>query len=144
FYVDQVDHHWLYGSLNFAHFHVSIPEGVGLRLIMDIAAVLMTLALLSWLTDRNGLIAKIAKHSLSIYLLHGFVVRGLQPVLDGRRYVLPVAIVLLGGLAPPVGWTGVLSWAPFVRALRWDASSASGLILGPCSDLCSRTCWAAS
>ena len=65
FYVDQVDHHWLYGSLNFAHFHVSIPEGVGLRLIMDIAAVLMTLALLSWLTDRNGLIAKIGKHSLA-------------------------------------------------------------------------------
>src|SRR5699024_7611693 len=106
FYVDQVDHHWLYGSLNFAHFHVSIPEGVGLRLIMDIAAVLMTLALLSWLTDRNGLIATIGKHSLAIYVLHGFVVRGLQPVLDGSRDVLPDAIVFLICLALAVVWTG--------------------------------------
>ena len=144
FYVDQVDHHWLYGSLNFAHFHVSIPEGVGLRLIMDIAAVLMTLALLSWLTDRNGLIAKIGKHSLAIYVLHGFVVRGLQPVLDGSRDVLPDAIVFLICLALAVVWTGVLSWTPFERALRWYASTASGLILKPFSALWSRTRWAAS
>src|SRR5699024_2485254 len=133
-----------YGSLNFAHFHVSIPEGVGLRLIMDIAAVLMTLALLSWLTDRNGLIATIGKHSLATYVLHGFVVRGLQPVLDGSRDVLPDAIVFLICLALAVVWTGVLSWTQFQRALRWYASTASGLILKPFSALWSRTRWGAS
>src|SRR5699024_302273 len=130
-------------SLNFAHFHVSIPEGVGLRLIMDIAAVLMTLALLSWLTDRNGLIAKIGKHSLAIYVLHGFVVRGLQPVLDGSRDVLPDAIVFLICLALAVAWTGVLSWTPFELALRWYASTASRLIRKPCAAPWSRIGWAA-
>ncbi|WP_209371405.1 acyltransferase family protein [Brevibacterium renqingii] len=135
FYVDQVDHHWLYGSLNFAHFAVSVPEGVGLRLIMDIAAVLMTLALLSWLSDRNDFIATIGKHSLAVYVLHGFVVRGLQPVLDGSRDVLPDAVVFIICLALALVWTGVLSWTPFERALRWYGSTASGLILKPFSML---------
>src|SRR5699024_3925498 len=93
---------------------------------------------------RNGLIAKIGKHSLAIYVLHGFVVRGLQPVLDDSRDVLPDAIVFLICLALAVVWTGVLSWTPFERALRWYASTASRLILKPFSALWSRTRWAAS
>ncbi|TGD10633.1 acyltransferase family protein [Brevibacterium sp. S111] len=131
FYFDQIDYKWFYGSLNFAHFHVSVPEGVGLRLIMDIGAVLMTLALLSWLSNTKDTIAMIGKHSLAVYVLHGFVVRGLQPVLDGSRDVLHDAFVLLICLALAVVWTGVLAWTPFERALRWYASTATALILAP-------------
>lgn len=131
FYLDQVDHHWLYGSLNFAHFDVSVPEGVGLQLIVDIGSVLLTLALLSWLSDTKDTIATIGKHSLAVYILHGFVVRGLQPVLDGSRDVLHDAFVLLICVALAVVWTGVLSWGPFERALRWWSSTVTGLLLKP-------------
>ena len=52
-------------------------------------------------------------------------------------------LVFLICLALAVVWTGVLSWTPFERALRWYASTASGLILKPFSALWSRTRWAA-
>ena len=131
FYLDQVDHHWLYGSLNFAHFDVGVPEGVGLRLIVDIGAVLLTLALLSWLSNTKDTIATIGKHSLAVYILHGFVVRGLQPVLDDSRNVLHDAVVLLICVALAVVWTGLLAWSPFERALRWWSSTVTGLLLKP-------------
>ncbi|MGO3024591.1 MAG: acyltransferase family protein [Brevibacterium sp.] len=131
FYLDQVDHNWLYGSLNFAHFGVSVPEGVGLRLIVDLGAVLLTLALLTWLSNTKDTIATIGKHSLAVYILHGFVVRGLQPVLDDSRTVLHDAVVLLICVALAVVWTGVLSWGPFERALRWWSSTVTGLLLKP-------------
>ena len=131
FYLDQVDHNWLYGSLNFAHFGVSVPEGVGLRLIVDLGAVLLTLALLTWLSNTNDTLATIGKHSLAVYILHGFVVRGLQPVLDDSRTVLHDAVVLLICVALAVVWTGVLSWGPFERALRWWSSTVTGLLLKP-------------
>ncbi|MGO1292002.1 MAG: acyltransferase family protein, partial [Brevibacterium linens] len=131
FYLDQVDHYWLYGSLNFAHFGVSVPEGVGLRLIVDLGAVLLTLALLTWLSNTKDTIATIGKHSLAVYILHGFVVRGLQPVLDDSRTVLHDAVVLLICVALAVVWTGVLSWGPFERALRWWSSTVTGLLLKP-------------
>ena len=131
FYLDQVDHYWLYGSLNFAHFGVSVPEGVGLRLIVDLGAVLLTLALLTWLSNTKDTLATIGKHSLAVYILHGFVVRGLQPVLDDSRTVLHDAVVLLICVALAVVWTGVLSWGPFERALRWWSSTVTGLLLKP-------------
>ncbi|WP_181273186.1 acyltransferase family protein [Brevibacterium oceani] len=131
FYHDQVDYNWLYGSLNFAHFKVGVPEGVGLRLIMDIGALLMTLALLSWLSNTKDTLAKIGRNSLAVYVLHGFVVRGLQPVLDDSRNVLHDAIVLLICVALAVVWTGLLSWSPFERALRWWTSTITGLLLKP-------------
>ncbi|AZU01459.1 acyltransferase family protein [Brevibacterium linens] len=131
FYLDQVDHYWLYGSLNFAHFGVSVPEGVGLRLIVDLGAVLLTLALLTWLSNTKDTIATIGKHSLAVYILHGFVVRGLQPVLDDSRTVLHDAVVLLICVALAVVWTVVLSWGPFERALRWWSSTVTGLLLKP-------------
>ena len=41
FYLDEIYYRsGLYGSLNFAHFDVSIPEGIGIRLIVDIGALL--------------------------------------------------------------------------------------------------------
>ena len=131
FYLDEVDHNWLYGSLNFAHFAVSVPEGVGLRLIVDIGAVLLTLALLSWLSNTKDTLAKIGKNSLAVYILHGFVVRGLQPVLDDSRNVLHDAVVLLICVALAVAWTGLLAWSPFERALRWWSSTVTGFLLKP-------------
>lgn len=135
FYANRVDNDWLYGSLNFAHFDVSVPEGVGYRLILDIGAALMLVALLSWLGDKNDFIATIGKHSLSVYVLHGFVVRGLQPVLDDSRDVLisPIVFAICLGLALLA--TYLLSWEPLDRALRWYATTASDLLLKPFAPL---------
>ena len=104
---------------------------MGLRLIVDIGAVLLTLALLSWLGNTKDTLAKIGKNSLAVYILHGFVVRGLQPVLDDSRNVLHDAVVLLICVALAVAWTGLLAWSPFERALRWWSSTVTGFLLKP-------------
>ncbi|MGO2861266.1 MAG: acyltransferase family protein [Brevibacterium sp.] len=131
FYLDDVDNDWLFGSLNFAHFHVGIPEGVGIRLILDIGALLMTLTLLAWVGEKQNVLATIGRHSLSVYVLHGFVVRGLQPALDDSLEVIgPIAVFgICLGIAVLVTW--ILSWEPFDRALRWYATTVSGLLLRP-------------
>ncbi|GAA1850797.1 acyltransferase family protein [Brevibacterium marinum] len=135
FYLDEVDHHWLYGSLNFAHFGVSIPEGVGLRLIVDIGALLMTLMLLMWVGEKDNLIAKIGRHSLAIYVIHGFVVRGFQPLLDDSLDVYSAPIVLSICLLLALLTTYVLSWSPFERSLRWYSSTVTNLLLKPFAPL---------
>lgn len=138
FYRDEVDYDWFYGSLNFAHFGVSIPEGVGLRLIIDIGSVLMTLMLLMWVGDRDNLIAKIGRHSLAVYIIHGFVVRGLQPLLDDSRDTLSSPVVLAICLLLALLTTYLLSLAPFERALRWYGSTVTALLLMPFAQLRSK------
>lgn len=135
FYLDQVDYHWFYGSLNFAHFNVSVPEGVGLRLIINIGSVLMTLMLLMWVGEKDNIIAKIGRHSLAIYVIHGFVVRGLQPVLDDSQDALSTPIVLAICLALALLTTFLLSWSPIERALRWYSSTVTKLLLMPFAQL---------
>ncbi|SMY03037.1 Fucose 4-O-acetylase [Brevibacterium antiquum CNRZ 918] len=135
FYLDNVDHYWFYGSLNFAHFDVSVPEGVGLRLIIDIGSVLMTLMLLMWVGDKDTYIAKIGRHSLAIYVIHGFVVRGLQPLLDDSQDVLSSPLIFIICLALALLTTYVLSWGPFERALRWYSSTVTRLLLAPFAPL---------
>lgn len=138
FYLDEVDHHWLYGSLNFAHFGVSIPEGVGLRLIVNIGSVLMTLMLLMWVGEKDNLIAKIGRHSLAVYVIHGFVVRGLEPLLDDIDEVLGSPLIFVICLALALLATYVLSWAPFERGLRWYSSTVTRLLLAPFAPLRSK------
>lgn len=138
FYLDNVDHHWFYGSLNFAHFDVSVPEGVGLRLIINIGSVLMTLMLLMWVGEKDNIIAKIGRHSLAIYVIHGFVVRGLQQVLDDSQDVLSDPVILAICLVLALLTTFVLSWSPIERALRWYSSTVTKLLLMPFTQMRSK------
>ena len=135
FYLDEVDHGWFYGSKNFDQFAVSIPEGVGIRLIVDIGALLMTLMLLMWVGEKDTFIAKIGRHSLAIYVIHGFVARGLQPVLDDSLNVFSAPIVFVICLALALLTTCLLSWAPFERGLRWYATTVTQLLLKPFASL---------
>lgn len=135
FYLIRLDNDWFYGNHKFVHFDVSLPEGVGIRLVLDVGAALMTLALLSWVGNRESLLATVGRHSLSVYVLHGFVVRALEPVLAGSLEVYG-PLVILGicvVLAALVTW--LLAWGPFDRALRWYASTVTDLLLRPFAPL---------
>ena len=135
FYLDEVYYKWFYGSLNFAHFDVSIPEGIGIRLIVDIGALLMTLMLLMWVGDKDTIIAKIGRNSLAVYVLHGFVVRGLQPWLRDIEDVLNAPMIFLLCLVLALLATYLLSWDPFERGLRWYSSTVTRLLLKPFASL---------
>ena len=91
----------------------------------------MTLMLLMWVGDKDNLIAKIGRHSLAVYVIHGFVVRGLQPLLDDVDETLSSPVIFLICLALALLTTYVLSWAPFERALRWYSSNVTKILLMP-------------
>lgn len=130
-YLDELDNDWFYGKERFAHVDVGVPEGVGIRLVLDVAALLMTLALLAWVGDRNSPLATIGRHSLSVYVLHGFVVRALQPVLDGSIAAYGSLTVLGICVVLSVVSTWLLAWEPLDRALRRYASTVADLLLSP-------------
>ncbi|WP_363316448.1 acyltransferase family protein [Corynebacterium sp.] len=131
FYVDELNNDWFYGNDRFVHFGVGVVDGAAIRLVLDVAAMLMTLALLAWVGERNSLLATVGRNSLSVYVVHGFVVRALQPTLGGSVSDQGQLVVLGICLVLALVATWLLAWGPLDRALRWYASTVAGLLLAP-------------
>lgn len=131
FYHEGFSKLWFYGSRGFDYLGVDVPTGVGMRLIVAIGAGLMTLALLSWIRDTPGVLAVIGQRSLAVYLLHGFVVRGLNPVLDGSLDHVPAPVMFLVCTGIAAATTMLFSWRPFDAGLRWYSTTLTRLLLAP-------------
>ncbi len=131
FYLRDVSASWFYGGARFESLGVDLTDGIGTRLILSTGAMLMTLALLSWMTNRSGIISTIGARSLAVYIGHGFVVRALQPILDDSRDHLGAGRIFVICFALAVLTTLVLSWEPFDRTLRTYAATVSKLLLRP-------------
>lgn len=131
FYLRDVSASWFYGGARFESLDVGIAEGIGTRLILSAAAMLMTLALLSWMTNRSGIVATIGARSLAVYIGHGFVVRALQPILDDSRDHLGAVMIVVVCLALSVVTTLLLSWEPIDRAIRTYARAMTQILLRP-------------
>ncbi len=131
FYLRDVSASWFYGGARFDSLGVDLTDGIGTRLILSAGAMLLTLALLSWMTNRSGIIATIGARSLAVYIGHGFVVRALQPILDDSRDHLGATMILGVCFALAVFTTLLLSWEPFDRALRTYAATVATFLLKP-------------
>ena len=71
----DLDKRWLYGSVGFEALGAGIFEGVFNRLLIMLLSFLAVTAFLSLIAGLNGAFASIGSCSLSIFLLHGFLVR---------------------------------------------------------------------
>ncbi|MGO1948391.1 MAG: acyltransferase family protein [Mycobacteriaceae bacterium] len=129
FYVIDPEKEWFYGNQRFTNLDVSIPEGAVFRLILGAGALLMTLTLLVWTGNRESTLAAIGRHSLSVYVLHGFVVRALEPVLDGSLDTYGPLVVFCICLVLALLTTWLLAWEPLDRALRRYGNTVAGFLL---------------
>lgn len=113
---------WFYGSRGFDFLDVGDVRGVLIRLCLYLIAAVMTCALLVMLPQRRGFVARLGERSLSVYLLHGFVVLGFGLIAGNLLDSWHFAFVLLLCVAAAAVVTVVLGAAPLDRGLRRGAA----------------------
>lgn len=93
---------WLLGTSSYRDLHVSALAGVLIRLGITTASTLGAVALLAVVPTRRFYLTSFGSRTLSIYLLHGFLVKGLAEaglvdplVAQGHVWVVPVIALLL-------------------------------------------------
>lgn len=91
--------HWLYGTTHYAALGVTPFTGMAVRLALLCGAITFTWAVFVLCPRNEGALTRFGGQSLAPFLLHGFVVRGLEKaggfsVIHGP---LGVVLVLLGG-----------------------------------------------
>lgn len=131
FYAFDVDKLWFYGVRGFDWLDVSVAEGLGMRTVIGLSAALSTLALLSWISGREGYLATIGRRSLAIYLLHGFAIRLLNLVLHDSLDTFPAAVMLVICVGLAAAITAVFSLRVFDRGIRAYSETITTLILRP-------------
>jgi fucose 4-O-acetylase-like acetyltransferase len=117
------DPRWLYGSLGYSALGVKPLTGVAARLVLLCVALVFTWAVFVLCPRNDSALTRLGGRSLAPFLLHGFVVRGVE---RWGGYSAPhgtggVLLVLLGG-----GILAVLLGHPLVvRATRplWEPKS---------------------
>lgn len=94
------DHNWFFGSKGFDVLGVSDLSGVAHRAFLTLCAVVLTAGLLVLVPRKPSVLNRFGQRSLSIYLLHGFVVLLVAPsVLRMAKDNVYVAVVVLAILA---------------------------------------------
>jgi fucose 4-O-acetylase-like acetyltransferase len=72
----DLDPQWLYASVGYAALHVDAGAGCGIRLALLAASAVCALAAIT-LVPRRPVWAGFGRRSLTTYLVHGFLIRGL-------------------------------------------------------------------
>lgn len=112
FYVKDINHRWLFGSLTYLQLgHTEWYAGV-YRLFIYGVEFAASIALLAWVPRFESIMTDWGKRTLYVFLLHGFVVRLVTVSGVYRRIDNPLEIALL--LAFAAGMTILLS-QPFVK-----------------------------
>lgn len=130
-FIQNVDKYWLYGSRNFEWFDASFTEGVGMRALVAVTAILCTVAFLSFISDKNDVIAVAGRHSLAVFLLHGFAVRVLASEWVTAFEALPPVALVLACLLVSAGITFIFALSPFNTAIRVYGEKLSQLMATP-------------
>ncbi|WP_180951974.1 acyltransferase family protein [Brevibacterium jeotgali] len=122
-FVAGTDAGWLYGSGNFDHLEVSDPRGILIRACLTLIAFLAILALLAAVPDMRGPLTVIGERSLSVYLLHGFLIIALTPALaeffsGGYGHAVQIGAVVISGFA-----AGGIAFALSSKPVHWIVST---------------------
>ena len=131
FYLYDVNKEWFYGSRHFDWFDVTVPEGLGMRAGVAVAAGLSTLALLATIPNKNGYLATVGRHSLAVYLLHGFVVRLLDIPMGEYLDQTPAPVIAVLCLALAAVTTWLFTLTPFNAAIRSYGEGLTQMLLSP-------------
>ncbi|MCP3426878.1 acyltransferase family protein [Rothia sp. AR01] len=131
FYVQDVSNLWFYGSKSFDWLGVAAVQGSTMRLAVDASAALSTVALLACIPRRDGYLATVGRHSLAVYLLHGFMVKLLSvPLAEGLDRTSPLLMALACvALAAAITW--LLALTPFNSAIRAYGNAVTALVTTP-------------
>lgn len=131
FYLNDTDKIWFYGVRNFEWHEVPVPEGAAARVIVGLSAALSTVAFCSFVSNKPGYLGTVGRHSLAVYLLHGFVIRALNPPLGQSLEYVPSWVMLLSCilLAGLITWLFALK--PFNAGLRAYGEGVTQVILFP-------------
>lgn len=136
-YLRDLDPEWLYAASGYEALHIGILPGMATRLALLMASAACALAVLA-LVPRHGWFAGLGRRSLTAYLTHGFLVRGLlaTSAFAWLAQVLPEPGGLLACVVAGAAIAGLLSTrmadalaAPLTRPtamVRWLASSHPG------------------
>lgn len=76
--LKSFDYSWFYGSLGYKFFKLSLLNGVYYRWITYIISALSMLTFLSLVPEKRKLISKLGKNTMSVYILHVFIVKYLE------------------------------------------------------------------
>ncbi|HJR14095.1 MAG TPA: acyltransferase family protein [Rhodanobacteraceae bacterium] len=131
----DLDPEWLYASVDYAALQASWVSGAATRLALLVMSALCALAMVA-LVSRHARSAGFGRRSLSVYLVHGFLVLGL--VNTGAfallARVLPPGMALLFCMAAAFAIATLLSTrmvdrlaAPLIRPVRWAVAFAQTL-----------------
>lgn len=122
-FVVDTDANWLYGASNFSTLEISDPRGILIRACLTLIAFLAILALLAAVPDVRGPITVIGERSLSVYLLHGFLIIALSPALEqffagGYGHAVQIGAVVISVFA-----AGGIAFALSLKPLHWTVST---------------------
>ena len=69
---------WFYGDLGYKYYNMAFARGVFFRTLTYILSTLSMFAFFSLMSEKRRFISKLGTNTLSVYVLHGFIVRYLQ------------------------------------------------------------------
>lgn len=113
---------WFYGSYDAERLKAGQLEAVLIRGGLMIGAAVLTVTLLVLLPNHKNVVATVGRRSLSVYLLHGFVVLTVTPYLKTMFAVNPYTALLI--VAVLVAGTVTIASAPAVDAALRRISTA--------------------
>ncbi|WP_413333799.1 acyltransferase family protein [Brevibacterium sp. GP-SGM9] len=128
FFTQDLDKEWYYGARGFNFMDVAIPYGVGIRVLLGASAMLAIVALVSWTNVLPSLLTAAGQRSLSVYLLHGLIVRSLDKPLNAALDSASGSVMIVVTLVMAVLITALCSLSFFDRAIRQYSSWIAGVL----------------
>ncbi len=117
-YSQDIPHQWLYGSFSFDRLETPDVLGLGTRGALLLLAAVAIAALLCVTPNRQGFVARLGRHSLAVYVLHGFVVLAVAEALPAIQDLWGSTGVLVLGLVLAAATTMLLALPVFENTIR--------------------------
>ncbi|HET7414665.1 MAG TPA: acyltransferase family protein [Arthrobacter sp.] len=117
-FTTDIHQGWLYGSYSFERLNAGIGEGLAIRTGLLVIAALATFTVLSLMPRHRNPAAVIGRRSLGIFLLHGFVVLAVTPLLPPGPMGANTVPALLACVFIAILIVRVLAAPPIDRSVR--------------------------
>lgn len=117
-FATDIHQGWLYGSYSFDRLNAGIAEGFAIRTGLLLVAAAATFTVLSLMPRHRNQVAVIGQRSLGIFLLHGFVVLALTPLLPPGQLGANSVTALVACCFVALLVVKVLAVSPVDRAVR--------------------------
>jgi len=97
-YIGNIGHAWLNGYASFDMLSIEMWPGIATRALVMLGATFAGWAFLAWVPTSLSIISRVGAASLSVFLLHGFIVKAAQPVLKRALDVHPGLAITIAAL----------------------------------------------